>query len=88
MQFQLILADNCSSCAQTRKRWNTLCDEFHVKLDVIELGSQEGQKLAKSISLKTFPALLIDGKARIVGLPGISTARKLLESELFHNIKK
>lgn len=82
MQLQLILTDNCSSCAQTRKLWETVCDEFQVELAVLDLRSQDGQELAKSNSLKTFPALLIEGKVRIVGLPGIVTARELLESEV------
>jgi len=62
--------------------WEVVCDEFQVKLTVLDLRSRAGAELAKSSALKTFPALLIEGKVRIVGLPGIQTARKLLESEL------
>jgi len=82
MQLQLILTDNCNSCVQTRKLWETVCNEFQLELAVLELGSQDGKNLASSNSLKTFPALLIEGKVRMVGLPGIQAARKLIESEI------
>ncbi len=82
MQIQLILTDDCNSCTQTRMLWEVACDEFQVNLTVLDLRSRAGAELAKSSALKTFPALLIEGKVRLVGLPGIQTARKLLESEL------
>jgi len=82
MKLQLILTDNCSSCAQTRKLWEAVCNEFQAELSVLDLGSHDGKRLANANALKTFPALLIEGKVRIVGLPGIQTARKLLEDEL------
>ncbi len=82
MQIQLILTDNCNSCAQTRMLWEVVCDEFKVKLTVLDLRSRAGTELARSSSLKTFPALLIEGKVRMVGLPGIQMARDLLESEI------
>ncbi|HED15427.1 MAG TPA: hypothetical protein ENI64_01205 [Gammaproteobacteria bacterium] len=88
MQLQLILTDNCSSCAQTRKLWETVCDEFQLELIVLNLDSPDGKKLANTNALKTFPALLVEGRVRMVGLPGAQSARKLLETEITKQASK
>jgi thiol-disulfide isomerase/thioredoxin len=79
MKLQLILVDQCSACKQSERLWHDLSQEYGVSFEVLRLTEPDGQRLAETLSLKTFPALLVDGTTRLVGTPSRESARALLE---------
>ena len=80
MEIQLILARLTAQCQATEKVWQSVCDEMNLDLHVYEVDSDEGQSLIDGINIKSFPALIVNGKIIAVGNPDRQTAEKILHS--------
>lgn len=82
MKIQLILAGPYSSCQHTRQIWEKACNNNDLKLEAIDLESETGQKLEKSLNIKSFPALIVDGQIKAVGHPDAASATELITNLL------
>ncbi len=78
MKFQLILAGPYISCQHTRQVWGKACDSRDLELEIIDLESETGQKLEKTLNIKSFPALIVDGQIKAVGHPDAASATELI----------
>ena len=82
MKLQLILAGTYSTCKDTQDVWKTVCEENQLSLETFDIEKPEGEKLAAQLDVKSFPALIVDGKIKAVGHPEIEKARSLIKSIL------
>jgi hypothetical protein len=82
MKLQLILNDNCTSCAHTITVWREIGELYGSEFEVLELGSAKGAKLVMTHNLKVFPVLLIDGKVAAVGSPDKTWAMAIIEKHV------
>jgi hypothetical protein len=79
MQVQLLLADHCDSCYQAEYMWRSLCEEQHWELQVLDIQQDaEAQQLVEQLQLVAFPALLVNGQVKAVGLLDKAMARSIL----------
>ena len=79
MKLQLILTDNCTTCARTISTWRELSEQYGLEFEVLEHGAEKGSKLAKQHNLKVFPALLVDNKVISVGSPDKERAMTIID---------
>ena len=82
MQLQLILAGTYDTCKDTQKVWETVCNEHQLSLETFDIEKPEGEKLASQLAIKSFPALVVDGKIKAVGHPDIDKARAMIKAML------
>jgi len=80
MKLHLILADHCDTCTETERVWAAACRELGLDFQVLLTQEPEGADIAAQLNLRTFPALLVDGRIRAVGAPTPETARETLLS--------
>jgi hypothetical protein len=79
MQVQLLLADHCDSCYQAECMWRSFCAEQHWDLQVLDVQRDvEAQQLVEQLQLVVFPALLVNGQVKAVGLLDKAMARSIL----------
>lgn len=78
MKLQLILTDNCTTCARTISTWRELSEQHGLEFEVVEHGTQKGSKLVKEHDLKVFPVLLVDNKVIVVGSPDKERAMEII----------
>lgn len=79
MKLQLILTDNCTTCARTITTWRELSELHGLEFEVLEHGAEKGSKLAEQHNLKVFPALLVDNKVIAVGSPDKKRAMAIID---------
>lgn len=81
MKLILLLAGPYSSCIKTQQIWQEACVKAGVELDIFDLESGHGQRLAEQLNLKSFPALILNNKVIAVGNPNEKKAAQII-SEL------
>lgn len=80
MKLILILAGPYSSCISTQQIWQNACQKHHLELEAVDLEHDNGQAITKQYNIKSFPALIVDGKITAVGNPDKQTAEKIIAS--------
>ena len=80
MKAILILAGPYSSCKATELIWQEACRTENIELETIDLNHKEGQELSSKLSVKSFPALIINNKIVAVGNPDKKDALKIIKS--------
>ncbi|MCK5091533.1 MAG: thioredoxin family protein [Gammaproteobacteria bacterium] len=80
MKLQLILTDNCTTCARTISTWRELSEQYGLEFEVVEHGTKKGLKLAEEHDLKVFPVLLVDNKVIAVGSPDKERAMAIINN--------
>ncbi len=86
MKLILIISGSYPSCSVSKKIWLKTCVQNDIELEVFDMENSNGRNIAEILDLKTFPALISDGKVIAVGQPDSKTAEKLI-AELLQNIK-
>ncbi len=85
MKLILIISGRYPSCNVSKKIWFETCVQNNIELEVFDMENSNGRNIAETLNLKTFPALIRDGKVIAVGQPNSKTAEKLIQ-ELLHKI--
>ena len=80
MKAILILAGPYSSCHATEIIWSEVCKTKNIEVQIFDLSHKEGQELSSKLSIKSFPALIIDNKVIAVGHPNEKDALKIIKS--------
>lgn len=80
MKAILILAGSYSSCKATELIWQEVCRTENIELETFDLTHKEGQELSSKLSVKSFPALIINDKIVAVGHPDKKDALKIIKS--------
>lgn len=82
MKLQLLIAGQLPSCLETRDVWQSVCEQKGLELELIEVEDEQGQELIDRLGIKSFPALLADGKIRAVGRPDPQRAASIIKKLL------
>lgn len=82
MLLQLIILENKASPEGGQDVWREVCRARGMELEIIDANGAEGQKLADALSLSTFPALIINGEIKAIGIPDKQMAGKVLDDAL------
>ncbi|MDH5190589.1 MAG: hypothetical protein OEW89_05005 [Gammaproteobacteria bacterium] len=82
MHLQLIILESKISSEGARGVWQDVCQTRGLDLEVIDASGDEGRKLTESLTLSTFPALILDGKIKAIGIPDKQIAGKVLDDIL------
>ena len=80
MKAILILAGPYSSCKATELIWEEACRTGNIELKTFDLTHKKGQELSSKLSVKSFPALIINNKIVAVGHPNQKDALKIIKS--------
>ena len=80
MKAILILAGSYSSCKATELIWQEACRTENIELETFDLTNKEGQELSSKLNVKSFPALIINGKIVAVGHPDKTDALKIIKA--------
>jgi glutaredoxin len=75
---QVLLNDRCESCQSAIDIWSEACRAHRINCQVLDLDSKEGRQLAEKMQLATFPAIVIDGRLRAIGVSSRAEAERLL----------
>ena len=87
MYLQLIILESKLSSEGARNVWHDVCQARGLDLEVVDASKEEGVKLTKSLSLSTFPALIVDGLIKAIGIPDKQIAGKVLDDILSNHDK-
>lgn len=80
MEIWLLVRSDCPSCRDARTVWQAATAERGLSFHCLDAEADpEGRQLAERHSLKTFPAVVIDGQLKAVGVQSRAQARALLE---------
>ena len=82
MLLQLIILENKASSEGGQDVWREVCQARGMELEIIDANGSEGKKLADALALSTFPALIIDGEIKVIGIPDKQMAGKVLDDAL------
>lgn len=80
MKAILILAGPFSSCHATELIWTEACKTKNIEIKIFESTHNEGQELSSKLSIKSFPALIVNNKIVAVGHPNEKDALKIITS--------
>lgn len=78
MQVQLLVSDWSPSRPRAEKVWREVAAEYDFALEILDVAQPEGQKLMRSLQLKTIPAVVIDGALVAIGVQSNDEARKII----------
>lgn len=78
MKLQLLVSKWCPTCPAAEKVWSEAADRQGLKLEVLDVGSSEGRRMAVDLGIRAVPAMVIDGKLRAFGTCTISQAQTLI----------
>ena len=78
MKLQLVLADHCDTCVETESVWRQACAQLNLEFEVLLTVDGKGRRVADQLNLRTFPALVADGRIRAIGAPTAETAQETL----------
>lgn len=82
MKLQFLTMPDCHTCAEVKKILDEVLPQFpDVKLEEIDITSEEGQKMIQKYSIMSSPGIVIDGELFSTG--GINKEKliKKLKSE-------
>ena len=82
MLLQLIILENKVSSEGEQDVWREACQARGMELEIIDANGSEGKKLADALALSIFPALIIDGEIKVIGIPDKQMAGKVLDDAL------
>lgn len=80
MKAILILAGSYSSSNATELVWKEACKTRDIDIETFDLTHKEGKDLSSQLSIKSFPALIINNKVVAVGHPNEKDALKIIQS--------
>ena len=78
LKIQLILAGPYTACLKTQKIWEEACDRHAIKLDIMDIEHTASQTLIQQHNIKSFPALIANGKIKAVGHPTAENAEEII----------
>lgn len=78
VKIELLVAPDCVPCAKAEALWRDVAHQQGLTLTVLDRREQEGKFLSHRFHLKTFPALVINGKLVAVGVQSREQAESLL----------
>ena len=78
MEIEILVSQQCRSCASEVARWKPLCDARQIPLAVCDVGSPRGRELVARLDLKVLPAVMVDGVLRAVGVQSLEEVETLL----------
>lgn len=80
MEVWLLVIADCPSCREAEGVWRTATAERTAGFQVADARTDpEGRRLAEGLRLRTFPAVIIDGELKAVGVQSRAQALALLE---------
>lgn len=80
LKIELLVTPDCVPCAKAEALWREVSDKQGLSLTVLDRREREGKYLSRRFHLKTFPALVINGKLVAVGVQSRAEAESLLFS--------
>lgn len=80
MKLILILAGPYSSCLSTQQTWQDACHKHQLKLEIYNMEDEQGRAIIREYELKSFPALIANGKITAVGHPDTQTANTIISN--------
>ena len=81
MEIWLLVRADCPSCRDARAVWQEAAAEKGVPLQCVDAEADpEGRRLAQRVGLRTYPAVVIDGELKAVGVQSRAQALALLET--------
>lgn len=78
MKLQLLVSQWCPTCPTAEKVWSEAAAHEGLKLEVLDVGKPGGRRIASDLGIRTVPAMVIDGKLRLLGTCTVSEAQELL----------
>lgn len=78
MKIELLIAQGCPFCREAEQVWRQAAAEQKAELSLLDVGHPHGQAITHRLTLKTVPAVLIDGTLKGVGVQTLDEARRLL----------
>ncbi|HKJ76627.1 MAG TPA: thioredoxin family protein [Gammaproteobacteria bacterium] len=81
MEIWLLVRADCPTCVDARAVWRQAAAEKGVRFHCVDAEDDpEGRRLAERAGLRTFPAVIIDGQLKAVGVQSRAQALALLEN--------
>ena len=80
MKVQLLVADWSSACGRAQQIWQSVAQERHVELCVVDVDQPDGQALMRHLKLKTIPAVLINGQLVAIGVQSREAAHAIISA--------
>lgn len=78
MKLQLLVSQWCPTCPAAEKLWSQAASHAGVTLEVLDVGKTEGRRVVSELSIRTVPAIVIDGKLRSIGICTLAEAISML----------
>lgn len=70
----VLTSQTCSSCEETASLWRALQPKYKFRLQVLDINTRQGRRLAGEKNILSTPATLINGKVKFRGLPSADRA--------------
>jgi glutaredoxin len=81
MKVELLLSSNCAPCRKAQAVWESVCEEHHLVLELVDVEASEGAERFEDLDLVVLPALLLDGELVAVGVQDREQAAELLQKK-------
>lgn len=78
VKIELLVAPDCAPCTKAVALWRQISEKHGLSLRVLDRREREGEYLSHRFHLKTFPALVMNGKLVAVGVQSHQEAASLL----------
>ncbi len=76
----LVTSTACKSCERAKEVWQKVEQGQPVRLEVVEISSPQGRRLAARHNIFTTPTTLINGRVALRGVPSLEDARQAVGS--------
>jgi glutaredoxin len=81
MKLQLLISQWCPTCPAAEKVWSEAAGRLALTVDVLDVGTPEGRRIASDLGIRTVPAMVVDGKLRSLGTCTLGEALSRLSPE-------
>ena len=84
VKLELFYSPTCPLCPRVRELVISLDDEVlgNVQVEEVNVYSSEGLKRAESYGIRSVPAMILNGKVKLTGVPTKSTLVNAVQREL------
>ena len=82
MQVTLLTQDDCAFCDQAKILLARLSAEYPLEVEELDLGSEEGRRLAEAGGMIFAPGIVLDGEPFCYGRPSERKIRRELNRRL------
>lgn len=75
---QLLVSEWCAPCRGAEEAWQQVADARDIVFEVLDMAQPEARSVAQRLSLRTVPAVVIDGQLAAVGVQPLQRCLELV----------